>query len=611
MFENLRLSIQTKRPDILTGNEYKFSFLVLSLIFIVSFLSKVQIETNDDIFVYFNYARNTAEGNFFAIDNRNIPGEGFSSLLYMILLVPFHWFSINPMLYGLFLNMVALYVTAIFFQKVIAKLLDLSDIESLFCQSFSFLILILHPNIIGIAGWAFETLYSAMFFAILAWLAINSKKIINYSFKNDLIFIIFYFLGYLIRPENVLIYSPLIVLYSLTNIDGLKSIIKFLALFAFIFLFWTAVKFLIFGDIFPTGYYRKFSNGNGSNTKGLDYLKTWIFTHKKYLTISVFGYFIYYLSFSKSIGGFKVDNKKSLQLRTLQVLFICFLFNCLFVVKTTPLVGYFYRYLIISNTVLILGNLFFVVMAFKLLVPVSVYVKLKYKFLLLVCCIVPIILPISSVLSAKGVAGTLQKLNVIADTDRKLEIHPYIRFGSYLKQNLSFYKSLVLSMGDGGAVPYAADCITIDPAGLTEPYIAKMAKYKGSDKIEKYSKYLLSYSPDIIMLTAGKVGNPGTQEEEIGGENHLPISQDQFLDYLKIVSNRGYVYLGSLKADSHGNGMPYDWHIIIDPNKKTSEELIVVLKKYIDQNGYYKLDHISLAKNQNKVTFKRYALSIQ
>ena len=127
-----------------------------------------------------------------------------------------------------------------------------------------------------------------------------------------------------------------------------------------------------------------------------------------------------------------------------------------------------------------------------------------------------------------GPNETLGKLNVVYDTDIKLKIHPYIKFGSYLKENLSFYKNLTISMGDGGTVPYSANCITIDPAGLTEPYIAKLAKYKGADKIRKYSDYILSYKPDIIMLTGGKVGTPNTQEEEIVGENHLPVTQDEF-----------------------------------------------------------------------------------
>ena len=58
-----------------------WAFAVLALAYVALFvLASIRLETNDDVFVYFNYARNFCDGRPFAYDPRNLPSEGFTSL---------------------------------------------------------------------------------------------------------------------------------------------------------------------------------------------------------------------------------------------------------------------------------------------------------------------------------------------------------------------------------------------------------------------------------------------------------------------------------------------------------------------------------------------------
>jgi hypothetical protein len=70
-------------------------FVLIAAFFL---LAPLQIVVYDDAYVYFTYARNFVEGRPFAYDPRNIPSEGFTSLLYMLMLVPAELLRVNPIL---------------------------------------------------------------------------------------------------------------------------------------------------------------------------------------------------------------------------------------------------------------------------------------------------------------------------------------------------------------------------------------------------------------------------------------------------------------------------------------------------------------------------------
>ena len=75
---------------------------------LVAIAARTEVLTNDDTYIYFNYAKNFVAGRPFAYDPRNIPSEGFTSAIYLLLLVPFEAAGINMMFAAVILNLAAI-----------------------------------------------------------------------------------------------------------------------------------------------------------------------------------------------------------------------------------------------------------------------------------------------------------------------------------------------------------------------------------------------------------------------------------------------------------------------------------------------------------------------
>ena len=69
---------------------------------------KLRSSANDDTYIYFNYAKNLVAGRPFAYDPRNIASEGFTSAIYLLLLVPLEAAGINMMFAAVILNLAAI-----------------------------------------------------------------------------------------------------------------------------------------------------------------------------------------------------------------------------------------------------------------------------------------------------------------------------------------------------------------------------------------------------------------------------------------------------------------------------------------------------------------------
>ena len=75
---------------------------------LVAIAARTEVFTNDDTYIYFNYAKNFVAGRPFAYDPRNIASEGFTSAIYLLLLVPFEAAGINMMFAAVILNLAAI-----------------------------------------------------------------------------------------------------------------------------------------------------------------------------------------------------------------------------------------------------------------------------------------------------------------------------------------------------------------------------------------------------------------------------------------------------------------------------------------------------------------------
>lgn len=472
------------------------------------------------------------------------------------------------MLGGIILNYIAIFGIAYISYKILNNLFP-DKIEINFSLSLFFGILIFHSDISGVAGWAFETVYSGLVMMFLIYLI--SKKDID---KNINLIILFYIIGHLFRPENLIIFSPLglWLLFKLANtkkvlFTGLKVICGFLFLFLF--------KYFVFDDIFPTGYYRKFINLNQEISSGTKYVSEWLFSapfyHRiknLYLAIGVF-FVLLYISYK-----YKSESIYQGFFGLIFISFMIFLLNILFCLKTTPMIGYFNRYLISSNVILI----FFIFSLLSFIVS-KIFSQQSQKYLSF------LVLPFFILLSIKerGLKGAVHNLFIIDNLKSQYENHPYIKFGTFLRTNFPNHQNLTLSFGDGGALPYSAQCNTVDPAGLTEPYIARLAAYNGSDKVLKYSNHILSNKLDMFCL-ATEFSDTVRNVEGCFYGAHVPLSPEQIVEFYSILAKNKFVYVCSISAEHEG--LPYDIHLLLNPGSPNFSSLSRVVKEYCRTHGF-------------------------
>ena len=557
--------------------------LAVGMVFLI-FLLRLDVKTNDDIFTYFNYARNTAEGRPFAIDYRNIPGEGFSSMLYMLLLVPFHILGTNPMLAGILLNLAAFLGIVLITAQIFRELYSLSPFIVSLSASVLGCIFLRNPDLIGIAGWAFETLYSPLFLSAILWLAAIQAKT-HHPAPRHLLVVLLYACGVLTRPENALLFTPALAVYAF-NFWGRWRVVASLFLYGIaFFVLLAAFKWLVFHDLFPTGYYRKFSNIDYGVASGKDYVLDWFAGHSRDIKITVAALIAF------AFGGFLLRNQTPQRSFGVLAFYVALLatliLNIAFGYKTTPMVGINFRYLILGNyvlcftlaSVLILGCKW---LASKLALRAP---SLEMAMLAIAALGLPALMVYTSY-AALGQTKALAKMAILDNVEHQVAVHPYLRFGRYLKAHIPNHTRLTISMGDGGAVPYAAECNTIDPVGLTEPFVARLANYKGDDRWKIYYDYLEGYKPDLLVIGMGTTGNAFDTTDECFPLSQKAVPPPDFVRYLREAGRENYTYISSISTDTAGTGMPYDVHLIVRRDSPMAKLLIKTCQDYSAMRGY-------------------------
>ncbi|WP_276733095.1 hypothetical protein [Chryseobacterium carnipullorum] len=524
-------------------------YLVFAIITIICIILNVEIMVNDDTYVYFNYAKNFVNGNYFAYDSRKIPSEGFTSLIYLLLLIPFEYIKFPLPVAGFFINSTALILSGFFLLKAINLNTSKKSngvLAAILFVSFCFI----DKNITGIIGWTFETLLNLLCFLILIYGCVRIKT----SQKGTLLLFIIYFISILIRPENIVIFSPFLLYVLLIFADKIKYIRHFIY-FLSVFIAYLLVKYLIFGDIFPTGFYRKMSSPGLFNKDGILYVKDFLLEYKFHIIFIIV-----------ATIGFKIlkkDEKFIDKNIIISSVIICFV-TILFFLKSNPLIGVHFRYLI--N---IMGMIY-ILMSF---IIIQIFSN-KRGVLLAGIAILQI---------GKTSANVRNNIfSFIPDTETQINQHKYIQLGKYFNENIKNPGDIYFAFGDAGAIPYSFSCKFIDLNGLSEPYLAKLVSNKNSSlKTELYIRYLNKYKPDIIVILNGE------ENQKNPVLLHGPLQKpNEYRSFLKNLSENGYLYGGTIKAY-------YKLHIALNKNSKNFEELSNVLKKYSqyenisDHNGRF------------------------
>jgi hypothetical protein len=564
-----------------------------------NFIATLPVTALDDTCVYFNYAKNIVDGNWFAYDARNLPSEGFTSLIFLLLLALFKYFSLNLLFAAIMINLFAL-VAVIWFGLLIYQTIARTEHELfsyLFLMIFS-TFLVFDPNIATMIGMGFESLLSpALIFAAFYLLLVNyqpqienlSAKSLNKSIISSFILLFF---AILVRPENLLIMG-VFTFMALWMLPRKRVVIYGILLFGMCLASYLIFKFMYFGDIFPTAYYRKL-NEHGAlvgyyyvvNT--LTYYLTNIFIIIMLLITAMLferaratHYFLIFTLFALSaliISGF-------------------FLF-------VSPIVGYGGRFLVIPIILIHFSFACLLTLALEqgfktqLANNYQLYSITTSKGLL-------ILLPVMIVLFVPMERLSLAYLpfdpihNFYQTVKLKFANHPYVKFGNFLKTHLQHPQQVTLVFGDAGCIPYTSNLRFIDPNGLTEPYIAHLFRISDKTQIVKpFTDYILHQHPDIIVIGYGHIDNAGISF--LAGNPHSPFGKSPQLAEFKAYRESGFEYLCSLPNAS------FDVHLAVQPNSPQAAQVIPVLLEYCHANGYFLPTGLTKHNKFGDVFFPRY-----
>lgn len=531
--------------------------LILLIGVVALMLCSIRIYSVDDPFVYYNYAKRFVDGRFFAFDNRNIPSEGFTSLLYVLLLVPFEFFKINLPWSSVILNVVSLFLSVRFAYLLFFKTLKISTEYSFgFIFSLLLLIYIQRFSIFGLLGFGLESYVALALFVMMLYYFF--ELFFNQISKKTLAsFLLLYFLLFLTRPESIAMFFPLIVLLFFHKIKEWKLILPFYIAFLVIFVLFMFWKYLFFGDIWPTGYYRKMNMPQDPVENGTAYVLKYLYTSRlNFVLIVVSALVLTYLKV-------KELTHKNLWI-TIGVMSLCWVFNCGFVMETTPIVGFFMRYVVFANFLLcaVAALAFtFVIHALK-----KTPLRILMHFSLL-----------SLVFPFLYYAFYTKIPDVYSDN--------YEKIGKTLQKNFKNPSQINFSAGDAGAIQYYFEGNFIDFNGLTEPKIAKLFKEKHNANHatqDSLIAYLNSQKTDFIIYQC----NTKIQEISVGFDYrdnpHTPLTLAKTFDFIKKLKLNAYEYYGT---STRTGRFPYDLVYLVNKKSDNYQEIKQCLNLLIDKNS--------------------------
>jgi|GEM_PF-3092174 len=573
--------------------------IITGLLILGAFISRLEITCNDDVYVYFTYARNFIQGRFFAYDPRNIPSEGFTSIIYLLMLIPFELIGVNMMFASALLSMAGFILTAVLALILLYRNKYLKKTDAFLLMPVLLALLLLNANALKQAGWGFDTAWGFLFsLAAITFLCEMLKPVSDKSRLKSNWVVFFYlslFLSLLCRPENF-IYAGLMCLYGFWYYPEKKIYYIGFGGFATILFSFVIWKYLFFKDIFPTAFYRKMGVFDKDLFPGLSYLLSFFQSAKMTICFVILGLLIY-LFYLHNQGGFRRSVRNN---HALLLLMLCGIVNALIVTKISPLVGFGFRFLFTLQCVLaILLGWLIIRLSVLIISLISKWFPLLSRLVYL-----SYIVSLLFVVSLRAIPhghyneSLFKRLDLLKRADIAVEHHHYVRFGRFLRDKLPDYKNITLGFGDAGAIPYEFGCRFIDTNGLTEPFIARLFLEKNPDvRAEKYAGYILEQKPDIIVLNIGSLEGGISI---IRPNYHSPFGSEMNLSIWEAYRDYGFRYLVSLP-------MYYDLHIGVNPRSQHIAEITTALDAFAkSNNGYRNPGGLTVSLGKQQVHFDLY-----
>lgn len=268
----------------------KIILFTLALIGIstIAFLRSKYLHTVvvDEAFIFFRYAENVVKGNGFVWNIGELPVEGYSSFMYLVIFIFGKVLSLDPIILSLVVGVVSstltLYLTFLIYQQLNPNLVK----ENI----FTVFIIGVTPSFLYWSVAGMETSFYSMFFLLTIYLFLTREI----DFKSLLLNGIMFGLLCLIRFEATLIFLCSL-LYIMKKKNSLityrinKEQIIFTLGFSLIFLTYFIWRWIYFGQFLPNTFYAKTGGGLAQVIGGLDYT---IISLRRFFG---FGWFIIFL----------------------------------------------------------------------------------------------------------------------------------------------------------------------------------------------------------------------------------------------------------------------------------------------------------------------------
>jgi hypothetical protein len=478
-----------------------YDSLIVGIVVAFFLLMPFQIIVYDDAYVYFTYARNFVEGRPFAYDPRNIPSEGFTSLLYMLMLVPAELLRVNPILAGALINMTALALAIVALGQAARATGVFSDRAATLFMLILSALLLQDYNVRSLVLSGFEAVLgalSATSIVVSAAHALDERRAAHVRRHWLSAFFMAVFLAHLVRPEYLLI-GALSGAALLWLSSERAALLRRTAIFALVMAGYYLFKLAIFGDLLPTGFYRKVR----TSALGLDYVSAWLNDYQSVLPLAAIASIVLSVALRK---------------RALWLLILAggALSILLFYTRTAPLSAVWHRFLVVpiwtSYALCAAG-------AAWLIERVAHFVKNRPAQLAEVGRLAAFCLALPWIVSNSGltpleIERAVREHGIITlpeRAERALRENLYLQLGTYWRARLSDPTTITVAYNEVGALPYALGSRLVDLYGLAEPAIAHLfSMADGEAKTAQYIQHVLAQQPDVLLML-----NYGAQEQAV------------------------------------------------------------------------------------------------
>jgi hypothetical protein len=215
----------------------------------------------DDAYIFFRYSENIANGFGFVWNIGEIPVEGYTSFLYLILLVASNMVTIDLELFAILLGIISSALT-LFFVYLIYDHLYAKNLNNPSANLITVIILAISPSYIYWSGAGMETAFYSMFLMLTIYFFLRLSN----SPREAIIKGVLFGLLCIIRFEAVMFFIAALVYlmkdhFTFIKIQINKAEVIFSAAFVLIFGTYFIWRWSFFGYFFPNTYYAKTGGG--------------------------------------------------------------------------------------------------------------------------------------------------------------------------------------------------------------------------------------------------------------------------------------------------------------------------------------------------------------